>query len=180
MFLDRSLADQIAESAGLAQSAYQKLLKLRPHDASLLETYAGFVESIGNDPDEAKKFLRRSEDMQQRQAKAKRSSFGGVNAIDEESGILTVDASGELDNGRIVAANTQIGRVFNQNSDNILGKNIGSILVRSDAHVICMVCIVSYPTCPRSSRPSRTTSTTSSTASSRPAMIRTYLEYHTR
>jgi hypothetical protein len=104
------LADQIAESADMAQNSYQKLVKLRPNDAELLEIYSGFVDTIGNDPEEAKKMLIRATDMRTRQAKLAASGGSstpaGEHQIDWDSGILTVDASADL--GRIVAANTQV------------------------------------------------------------------------
>ena len=107
----RMLADQIAAAAELASSAYQKLLKLRPNDAQLLETCAGFIDCIGNDPEEARRMRLRAQDILQRTTKlaeqqgTMRPDGGG---LDWDSGILTVSASGGLNNGCILSANTQV------------------------------------------------------------------------
>jgi hypothetical protein len=108
----RSLADQIAEYASLASASYTKLLKLRPTDAALLELYSGFVGTIGNDPDEGVKLKSKALEMRSRQAKTKQSTLDKDLRVDANSGILTVDASGEEDTGNIVAANMQAGRSF--------------------------------------------------------------------
>jgi hypothetical protein len=91
------------------------------------------VESIGNDPDEGKKLLLRANDLDQRRAKMAKSNLQeqeGNTAMDSDSAILTVNASGvPIENGRVIAANMAAGQLFNQPSDFLVNKSIGTILL---------------------------------------------------
>jgi hypothetical protein len=121
----RSLADQISGSAAAANSSYTKLLKLSTNDASSMELYAGFIADVGNDQDEAAKVRTRAKEIRVR---AEKSSPRAC-LIDESSAILTVDATMDLSCGEIIGANLCAGRIFNQRSDYLLGRNIASILL---------------------------------------------------
>ena len=125
----RKLSDLITEASLLADDSYKQLIKLRPHDAPIMETYAGFVETIGNDPEEARKLELRAQDLKQRQVKMTNTDSADV-GIDASSAILTVDASGKpLENGRVLAANTMAGRLFNQPTDFLVNKAVGTVLL---------------------------------------------------